>query len=211
MTWGVTRLNSNMQPFRVKCHSTGCFGWPLTTGLYVFFSTMRIYYRTQMAKNNTQKVWFTHSDCIKQHKNGSVVVSELSSISCSCYGGLKRHIPAALCLARRRYSGTKIDFPPFSSQPCSVLLLRLKHRCDWKSFSQLDLPLVRQNPKRQNKTLFLTHHLIALRLFHTLKLAKWPWWEIYQLSIIDYQDFLHIHLRAPLSSLINISQKVVGE
>lgn len=66
---------------------------------------------------------------------------------------------------------------------------------------------------RGDKTDSPSHSSLDLpcKLFHTPKLAKWPWWGKYQLSIIDYQDFLHIHLRAPLSSLINISQNVVRE
>lgn len=56
------------------------------------------------------------------------------------------------------------------------------------------------------QTIFLAHHLNALQLVCALNLAKWPWWAKYQLSIIDYRDFLHIHLGAPLSSLININQ-----
>lgn len=62
--------------------------------------------------------------------------------------------------------------------------------------------------RETKQTLRLTHHLIGLQLCNTLKLAKWPWWGKHQLSIIDYPDF---HLRAPLSSLINISQKVVQQ
>lgn len=82
-------------------------------------------------------MWFTHSWLC------------LSSFSLSCNGGLKQHLPAALCLAGWRYaSGTKIVFF-FSSLPRSVLLLELKYCFDWKSSSQLHL-LAKSKEAKQN-------------------------------------------------------------
>lgn len=144
-------------------------------------------------------MWFAHFDCIQ-----TALWLCPTSVSYSCNGELKLHVLAALFLA-------KICL--WHPDRCSVLLLELKHHCDWKPFSQRDLPLVQQSPKRQNNppSSVITWLPYSSATGHTLKLAKWPWWGKHQLSIIDYQDFLHIHLRAPLSSLINISQKVVRE
>lgn len=44
--------------------------------------------------------------------------------------------------------------PFFPIQPCSVEVLELKYCCDWKLFSQFNLPLVEPNLKRQNKPSF---------------------------------------------------------
>lgn len=93
-------------------------------------------------------MWLTHSELLKKQHSGCVPVE----LAVSVMAEWNSIIPAVLCVAWCSYaSGTKIDFPRFSFQPCSVLLLKLKYYCDWKSFSQFDLPLVQQNLKRQNK------------------------------------------------------------
>lgn len=109
----------------MKCHSTGCHVWPLTAGLYIFFSTLCICYRNQMAKNNTLKneiysFWL--------HKNCTVCPSSISFCNNSI---LKVHIQTLFPACT-----TKISFSNFSlSRLCSALLFELKYFCDWKSIS----------------------------------------------------------------------------
>lgn len=172
----------------MKCHSTGCLDWALTTGLYVFFSTMCVYYRNQMANNNTLKSvmysFWLNLTAQKQHCG--------SSLHCSCNVALKQHIPAALCLAGCRYaSGTKIDFPPFLLSAVLCPALGAEVPLWLKVVLTARPPSGKAKSEETKQTLFLTHHLIARQLFYAPKLAKWPWWGKYQLSIIDYQDFLH--------------------
>lgn len=196
MSLVVTGLNHN------TLHSTGCHVWPLTAGLFIFFSTLCICYRNQMVKNNTLKnviysFWL--------HRHCSVCPSSISFCNNSV---LNVYVQTALFLAGCRYTcTTKISFSSFSRLICVP-------SCS----SVIDTSVIESQPpsgtaksKERKQTFFLTHHLIALQLCFMLKLAKWPWWGRHQLSIIDYWDFLHIHLRAPLSSLININQKVVRE
>lgn len=139
----------------------------------------------------------------------------VSQLKCgSCNGRLQRLVPAALCLARVQICLWHTDrfFPPTSSFSSFLSCSPIWSTAVIESHSLGSTSLWR-GQIRGDKTDSPSHSSLDLpcKLFHTPKLAKWPWWGKYQLSIIDYQDFLHIHLRAPLSSLINISQNVVRE
>lgn len=132
----------------MKCHSTGCLDWPLTARLYIFLSPLCIYYRIQMAKNNTLRhviysFWLhfiaqkLHRDSAHFNQGGTIRVN----------GNDTGRAATQPIFARQR----SILSPSFSPQPRSVPLLQLECLRDWKSSSQLDLPPVGRDPKRQNK------------------------------------------------------------
>lgn len=184
----------------MKCHSAGCLGWPLTAAPYIFFSTLCIYYRNQITENNMLRhVILLILTTFNRTKTTLWFLAIAIMVNWYCI------ILAAFFLAGCRFAcGIQVNALPCSwswsttvIESCSLSLTFLwygkiqKDKANTRPQSSLDCP--------------------TALLQDTPKLAKWPWQGKHQLSIIDYQDFLHIHLKAPLSSLINIRQKVVRE
>ena len=107
VTSGATGLNSD---------STGRLGGARAAGRCIFFSTMCIYYRHQVAKNNTHsQMWFTRSEMQKTalwlcpgsiccSRNGGASADRFSSVS-----------PFSRAPSSRSWSTTVIESPSLCS------------------------------------------------------------------------------------------------